>query len=642
MEGQIREKKKDKTKKMTQKMQTWTLVVFCVFLFALIGLIARIYYITTKDNYRKNALEQQSFISSVIPAKRGTITDRNGIVLAQSKLVYNLILDPKVLLTKEKYVDPTVKALIDVYGFDEKEIRNILTTKSNSSYVVLSKGLSYADKEKFQKYIEDQGKEGNNIKGVWYEEEYIRNYPLSSLASHLIGFTTSDGTGTYGIEQAYNDSLIGETGRTYGYYDSELNITRVTKDAVDGNCVISTVDANVQRVVQKYVENFLNETGAENIGVIMMDASNGEILAMQSNDSYNLNSPRDLSAVYTEEEIASMDDKAKVNALYDMWRNYCVSDAYEPGSTFKPFTVASALEENVISTTDTFICDGSETFPGGTVIKCSNKYGHGELTLAQTLMLSCNDGLMQIAAKLGRNRFATYQDHFRFGLKTGIDLPGETAGELISESNLNVTELATSSFGQSFTSSMVQMASAFASLINGGEYYAPHVVKAITDSDGNVVSEYKPLLVQKTVSEEVSEYIKETMILTVEAGTAKKAAVKGYIIGGKTGTAQKYPRADKKYLVSFLGFVQAEDREIVIYVVVDEAHDEKKMSTSATALNLAAEILEEAMPYLKVYPSGNIDYHMDTIDKKEIIADILKNPAYNPDYDESDPDLITE
>lgn len=629
----------NKTRKLTQKMQSWLTAFFCFFLVALIGLIVRICFITSKDKYVKKALEQQSYVSSVIPYKRGNITDRNGQILAESELVYNLILDPKVILSNTKYVDPSIKALTEVYGLNEAEIRQTLTEKSKSSYVILKKKLKYEDKQKFQTYVE-KASNSKYIKGVWFEEEYIRYYPYDTAASHVIGFVSTEGNGTYGIEEFYDEELRGNDGRTYGYYDSELNILRTTKEAEDGNNIVSTIDVNVQQVVQKHVEKFMDTVGADNVGVIMMDASNAEILALQSNYSFNLNTPRNIAVVYGNDAVKDLDEKAQVETLYKMWHNFCVNDGYEPGSTFKPFTVAAALDENVVTEASMFYCDGKEVFPGNVTVKCSNVNGHGNLGLAETLMLSCNDCLMQIAALEGKDMFYSYQQHFRFGDKTGVDLPGEAKGELIALKNLNATELATSSFGQSFTVNMVQMASGFASLINGGNYYKPHVVSSITNEEGAVIKKFEPVLLQKTVSEETSAFIRKAMLMTVESGTAKKAAVKGYVIGGKTGTAQKFPRADKKNLVSFLGFVSAADRDIVVYVVVDVAHDPAKMKSSATALTLASEIMEEALPYLKIYPEGEIDYHVESLTDEEIIRRLMNNPMYDPNSDESNPNVI--
>ncbi len=649
MRGKKEKPKKKKIKKFKYWMQTTLVVVFGFVVALFLVLMVRLAFLSGEDKYEKSALAQQSYVSSVIPYKRGSIQDRNGNVLAASDLMYHLILDPKVLLSKEENIDPTIWALVQAYGLEEAELRSILVEKKDSSYVVLKRQLSYAEKnllsqceEEWDMKKEQDDKLKGEIKGVWFEEEYKRSYPYESVASHIIGFTVSGDVGTYGIEQQYNDELTGVNGRTYGYYDSSLNIQKTVKEAVNGNQIVSTIDINVQRVVQRNVEDFLSSVGAENVGVIMLDANNGEVLAMQSNYSYNLNAPRDLSSAYSEEELAAMTEAQKVNAMYSVWRNFCISDAYEPGSTFKPITVAAALEEMITDVNTEYNCDGREHFGEDITIRCSNSRGHGKLSLAQTLMYSCNDALMQIAAAEGRDIFYSYQKHFLLGAKTGIDLPGETTGELIELNTLNQTELATSSFGQSFTVNMIQMASAFASLINGGTYYEPHVVMAIKNPAGATIEKINPTVVSKTVSAETSAFIKEAMYLTVQEGTATKAQVEGYMLGGKTGTAQKYPREAGKNLVSFLGFVESEDRTVVIYVVVDEAHDPEKMSKSSTASTLAATILEESLPYLKMYPEGEINYRVEMIQEEDLGTNAEDNPEYSPENNEETADVIPE
>lgn len=642
-------KKKKKINSFMYWMQTGLVVVFGILVAVFLVLMVRLAFLSGEDKYEKSALAQQSYVSSVIPYKRGSILDRNGNVLAASDLIYHLILDPKVLLSKEENVDPTIQALVEVYGFEESELRSILVEKKNSSYVVLRRQLSYAEKELLSSYEEAWAeKKGQNkdlkgeIKGVWFEEEYKRSYPYQSVASHIIGFTINGDEGSYGIEQQYDEELTGINGRTYGYYDSSLNIQKTVKEAVDGNQIVSTIDINVQRVVQRHVEEFLDTIGAENVGVVMLDANSGEVLAMQSNYSYDLNMPRDLEAFYTAEELAVMSETDKMNARYDIWRNFCISDAYEPGSTFKPMTVAAALEEMIADVDAEYVCDGKEVFSEDITIKCSNSRGHGKISLVQSLMYSCNDALMQIAAEEGRDIFYTYQKHFLLGSKTGIDLPGETTGALIDLSNLNQTELATSSFGQSFTVNMMQMASAFASLINGGTYYEPHIVMAVKNAAGATIEKHNPVVVTKTVSAETSAFIRESMFLTVREGTASKAQVAGYVMGGKTGTAQKFPREEGKNLVSFLGFVETEDRTIVVYVVVDEAHDEEMMSRSSTASTLAAAILEEALPYLKMYPEGEIKYRIELVGEDDLLTNEEDNPEYLPENNEETADVISE
>jgi len=599
-----RQREKAKVKKFKGYMQSKLLFVFFVILCAMIALIARLVFLNNRDQERfeKRVLSQQTFLSSTIPYQRGSILDRNGVVLASSDKVYNVIIEPKVVLTDEDYLEPTVEALSSVFGLDAAELTSLIHEKSTSSYQRLLKQVTIDVVDQF----ENLKKENRNIKGVWFEEEYKRIYPYGSLASHVIGYTSAGDVGTWGIEEYYNSSLNGTNGRVYGFYDSELNLTRTRKEAINGYSIVSTIDSNIQRIVEEHIKKFQEEIGANNVSVIVSNPNNGEIYAMATNLGFDLNNPYDLSAYYDEVEIASMSEEEK--ALNSMWRNFSISDTYEPGSTFKPFTVASALEEHLITPETTFQCNGVQRV-GGHNIRCNAR--HGTVTLAQSLMKSCNPSMMAIGEKEGASLFHTYQDHFFFGKKTGVDLPGESEGILISEDKLHVTELATSSFGQGFNVTMIQMVGGFASLVNGGHYYQPHVVKEIVTGQGTTIDEKEQYPINETVSTETSEFIREAMYLTVQDGTAKPAQVKGYLVGGKTGTAQKLPRSSKKYVVSFIGCVPTDDPQVVIYVVIDEVHDETKKASSTVATTLTSQILKDILPFLEVYPEGEIEYKVD-------------------------------
>ncbi len=603
-----KKKRKKQPKQFTAKMQAKLLLVFCVVLACIALLAVRLVYINKADGeaYKKRVLEQQSYVTSTVPYQRGTIYDSNGMVLAKSEKVYNIILDCKVFLTSEYYYEPSMEALCSVFGFDEAEIKAILDEKPDSQYYILKKGETITNVLAYEAIAD-----GNKyVKGVWFEEEYVRTYPYDSLASRIIGFTNSGNVGTWGVEEYYNDILNGTNGRTYGYYDSELNLQKVTKEAENGSSLVLTIDATIQSLVEKHVEGFLESKECSNIGVIVMNPNNGEIIAMTSNEEYNLNQPRDLTAWYTQAEIDAMSEEEQYNALNTIWRNFCISDTYEPGSTFKPYTIAAALEENLIEPDQKFYCPGYE-IKGGWKIYCNNKSGHGWLTLTEAIMKSCNSALMEIGELEGRDLFKMYQQSFGFGSKTGVDLPGESSGILMDVKDLNETELATSSFGQSFNVSMVQMASAFCSLVNGGYYYQPHVVKEIQSDDGAIVTEIDPILVRETITKETSDFLLNAFYETVEAGTAIHAQVDGYLIGGKTGTAQKLPRADKKYVVSFIGVVPTNDPQYIIYTVIDTPVDETYFASSYFATTLSSEILEDILPHLGIYPDGEINYHVD-------------------------------
>jgi stage V sporulation protein D (sporulation-specific penicillin-binding protein) len=596
-------------KKFTSRMQARLLLVFCVISLLMVGLMGRLVYIVQADGdkYAKQVLSRESYVSSVLPYKRGDILDCNGTVLAHSELQYRLILDPMLLLENEDRITATLKVLKEDFGIDNKTINTILKDKPKSQYVILLKNLKYDVVQTFEK---DNDK-SSEIAGIWFEEEYVRTYPNNSLASDVIGFSTTDNTGYYGIEEYYNDELNGTNGREYGYYDADLNIDRTVKEAVNGNTVVSAINADVQRIIQKKIIEFNTETGSKSTRILVMNPNNGEIIAMASDQEYNLNSPRSLEGIYTKAQIDSMTEEQKTLALNTLWKNDVISSIFEPGSTYKPMTIAGALEENLVSDSSTFYCDGSEDI-NGSIIHCSNRAGHGELTLGQALMKSCNDALMQIGAREGNDIFSQYQKIFGMGQKTGIDLPGEEAGIIVSADDMGPTDLATNSFGQNFDVNMVQMASAFSSVINGGYYYQPHVIKKIVNDNGATVKEFNKILVRQTVSAQTSDLLKQYLYQTVETGTASGAKVEGYSIGGKTGTAQKLPRADKTYLVSFLGFAPADNPQMVIYVVIDEPQNVVKQADSSIATKFASKILNEILPVLGIYPDGEIDYLLPT------------------------------
>ena len=625
------------TRKINSKMRMKLVWLFGIVVLAFVGLGIRITVINASQGkqYSKQVLSQsqQKYDSRVIPFKRGDITDRNGVVLATSEKVYKVILDCKVVNTKEEYVEPTIKALVDVLGLDEETIQEKLedeTTKS-SQYQILQSNVSINQKKAFEDYTDvssDEAKETltkeeiaerSNVKGVWFEEDYRRVYPLNSTASHLVGFTYTGDTADWGIEGYYSSTLNGVNGRQFGYYNSDDDVEQTIIDPVNGNSVQSTIDLNIQQVVEKYIDKFMTgmangprgEQGAANVGVVVANPKNGEILAMATDNPYDLNNPRDLTPYYSDEEIQEMKDNdggTMLKALYGIWQNYCISDAFEPGSTVKPLTIGAALDADVVQPTDTFVCDGYQKF-GDTMIRCSiYPRAHGTETLSDLIKHSCNDGLMQIGALLGPEEFLKYQKIFNFGSTTGIDLPGEATGILHSEENLSSgsTELASASFGQGYTCTMIQEIAAICSAINGGYYYQPHVVSKIMNEDGDVIKDIQPVVTKQTVSSDVSALIRQYMGAVMESdGTGATAKVDGYSMGGKTGTAQKYPREDKKYLVSFIGFAPLDDPQVVVYVVVDEPNAESQ-ADSLYAQYLYKGIMTEILPYLNIFQDEEV------------------------------------
>jgi len=588
------EKKRAKKIQFNKSMKLRAAIVFVGVILLLVLLNIRLYYLNQVkgDDYSIRVLNQQQYSSTILPFKRGDITDANGNLLATSVKVYNLILDPYIMYSDEDYLEPTVATLVQCFELDETELRTTLESRKESRYVVSIKKLSY---DAIKEFLAMQD-ENDNIKGVWFEEEYERKYPYSTLASDVIGFVYSGNYAEWGLEGSYNDVLNGTDGRKYGYMNQDNVQESVTIAPTNGYNLVTTIDLNIQTIVEKHIADWVEQYNPLNVAVVIQHPNNGEILAMASKTNYDLNNPRDLSGYYTEEEIAAMSAEEQLTALNEIWRNFCVSDIYEPGSTAKPLTVASALEEGLVTENSTFTCDRGEKI-GGWTIRCTKE--HGLITLAELLMYSCNDATMAIAAREGKDIFTDYQTRFNLGLKTGIDLPGEGSGLTYSANDMDSTTLATNSFGQNFNVTMVQMTSAFSSVINGGNYYEPHLVKQITNENGNTVTSIDQTLVKKTVTEETSRFIKAALARTVIDGTGKAAAVDGYTVGGKTGTAQKSDKTEAVYILSFLGFAPVDDPQVVCYVIVDEP-DVENNDSSSYASRLWSNIMTEVLPYMNI------------------------------------------
>ncbi len=598
-----RRRRRGKPKHFNRKMRITVFLVFCVCLFTFGVLLFKIYRINSKDGdrYRKEALSQQSYTNAVLNYQRGDVKDRNNTTLAVSVRKYDLVLEPRTLGKDEKKKQATVDAIAKTFGVASSVVEEVIQKKPNSMYEHIDslKELPAKKVDKFKKQIKKE-----RLEGVWFEEVYKRNYPLKTVGASIIGFMNSNNQGTYGVEEQYNSVLNGTTGREYGYFDSNMNLQRTIKEAKDGNSVVLTIDANVQKIIEDEIADFQkNGTGAKTIAMMVMNPKNGEILAMASNSTFDLNDPQNLASMYSEQKIAAMTDKEKNENLLSMWSNFCVGSAYEPGSTFKPFTIAAALDENIISGKSTFQCNGVKKV-ADREIHCSNRNGHGMLDLRHALMESCNAALMDIGLGLGRNKFSKYNKLYGFGQRTGVDLPGETSGLIHTKEELNPVELATSSFGQTQTVTMVQMLSGFSSLINGGNYYQPHLVKEIQNSNGDVVKTIDPVVVKRTTSEDTSSKLRSYLKSTVEEGTAAPAQVKGYSIGGKTGTAEKRPVSAKKYLVSFIGCEPAEDPEVAYYVIIDEPHV-KDQAHSTYATEFSSKVMKRVLPFLGQYASSS-------------------------------------
>ncbi|MBQ6786917.1 MAG: peptidoglycan glycosyltransferase [Lachnospiraceae bacterium] len=613
-----RGKKRNKIKLHRRIMREKLAVMIIIILLAFAGLCAQLVRITNDNqvDYQKKILSQQRYDSTTLPFKRGTITDANGTILAVSEKVYNVVLDCKVMLDNKKNQAPTVDALVECFGLDRTDLDKYIKEHPTSQYYVLKKRQTYDEISPFlerEKNYNEQAKKSKTdigkVTGVWFEEEYIRRYPNNTLACDVIGFTGSDNNGTYGLEEYYNDELNGTNGREYGYLNDDATLERTTVAAVDGNSLVSTIDANIQSIVEKYLIQFNEEhkdefregLGSTNSGCIVMNPNNGEILAMASYPNFDLNTPKDLSAYYTEEQIQQIqDDETYYDTLNKLWRNFCISDTYEPGSTAKVLTMAAGLETGKLTGNETYECLGSYTVADRD-ISCNLLRGHGVLDFSGALEQSCNVALMKMGESIGVRDLVKFHSIFNLGLKTNIDLAGEarTASLIFNENTMGPTELATSSFGQGFNVTMIEMACAFSSVINGGYYYEPHMVSKITNSSGNTVKNIEPRVLKQTVSATTSQMMREYLHATVAEGTGKTARPAGYAIGGKTGTAEKVPRDKKNYVVSFIGYAPADNPQVVIYVVIDEPNVEDQPHASY-ATGIVRNILTEVLPYLHI------------------------------------------
>ena len=626
-------KNESRQRKLTSKMKIKLAGVFGLFLLALVGLLVGITWINAKsgNKYTQQVLtqSQQQYTDTTVPFRRGSITDRNGTMLANSVKVYNLVLDCVEINNNEKYKEPTQNALEEYFEIEKDVVEGLLTSEKtkDSRYQILKKEVTMDEKRVFEESLEipaskeerealgeEEITRRQRVKGVYFEDTYKRIYPLGSLACDVIGFTDAGDTATWGLEGYYNSTLNGTNGRTFGYLSDSTSLEQNIINPVNGKNLTTTLDATIQEIVEKYISAFdralsagpnnkknAKKKGAENIAVVIENPNNGEILAMASSGTYDLNDPRDLSGSYTDIEIERMDDEETREALFGMWKNYCVSQNFEPGSTFKPVVVASALESGAVTENNRFICDGGEEI-GEDYVRCAvYPDNHGSESLGEVIQNSCNDGMMSIGRRMGRDLFLEYQRKFNFGTRTGIDLPSEETGLLFSEENMYEMELSTSAFGQGFNCTMIQEIAAISAVVNGGTYYQPHLVKEITDEDGKTVKNISPNIMKQPISQEVSAKVREYMGMSITSGTSKSAKVQGYSMGGKTGTAEKLNEKEKgNYLVSFIGFAPLDKPEVVIYTVVDTPNVEKQAS-STYAQYLAQAILSEVLPYMNIY-----------------------------------------
>ena len=557
------------------------LVVFtCAFLI-LTGLIGRLVYLMVFDaEYYQKRAEDLHKRERKIKAARGEIVDRNGVVLATNKTVCTI----SVIHSQIKEPERVTEILAKELEMDQAEVRKRVEKVSSMEKV----------KTNVEKEVGDKIRE-YNLDGVKVDEDYKRYYPYDSLASKVLGFTGGDNQGIIGLEVKYEETLKGSNGTILTTTDARgIELDAVAEGRIEpvaGKTLEISMDYNIQKYCEQAAEKVMREKEAESVSILVMKPDNGEILAMVNVPEFNLNDPFELN---TGEEL---EGEKLQDALNAMWRNRCINDTYEPGSTFKIITSAACLEEGVVTPEDTFSCPGYRMVEDRR-IRCHKVGGHGSETFVQGIQNSCNPVFIDIGLRLGAERFYDYFQQFGLLDLTGIDLPGEAGTIMHQVENIGLVELATISFGQSFQVTPVQMAVTVSSIINGGRRVTPHFGKAVLDREGNVLETLSYEERSGVVSEKTSKTMQTLLEGVVANGSGKNAYIEGYSIGGKTATSQTLPRSANKYISSFIGFAPAEDPQVLGMVVI---HNPQGIYYGGTiAAPVLRSIFDNVLPYLGI------------------------------------------
>ena len=567
-------------KNKTYHKKKFLLVFTCAFLI-LTGLIGRLVYLMVFDaEYYQKRAEDLHKRERKIKAARGEIVDRNGVVLATNKTVCTI----SVIHSQIKEPERVTEILAKELEMDQAEVRKRVEKVSSMEKV----------KTNVEKEVGDKIRE-YNLDGVKVDEDYKRYYPYDSLASKVLGFTGGDNQGIIGLEVKYEETLKGSNGTILTTTDARgIELDAVAEGRIEpvaGKTLEISMDYNIQKYCEQAAEKVMREKQADGVSILLMNPQNGEILSMVNVPEFNLNDPFELN---TGEEL---EGEKLQDALNAMWRNRCINDTYEPGSTFKIITSAACLEEGVVTPEDTFSCPGYRMVEDRR-IRCHKVGGHGSETFVQGIQNSCNPVFIDIGLRLGAERFYDYFQQFGLLDLTGIDLPGEAGTIMHQVENIGLVELATISFGQSFQVTPVQMAVTVSSIINGGRRVTPHFGKAVLDREGNVLETLSYEERSGVVSEKTSKTMQTLLEGVVANGSGKNAYIEGYSIGGKTATSQTLPRSANKYISSFIGFAPAEDPQVLGMVVI---HNPQGIYYGGTiAAPVLRSIFDNVLPYLGI------------------------------------------
>lgn len=559
------------------------LVVFLCATIMIFGLIGRLIYLMVFDaEYYQELAEDLHEREREIKAARGEIVDRNGVVLATNRTVCTI----SVIHSQIEDPETVIRVLSDELKMDEADVRE--RVEKVSSMEKIKTNVEKDTGDKIREY---------DLAGVKVDEDYKRYYPYDELASKVLGFTGGDNQGIIGLEVKYEEYLKGTNGTILTVTDARgIELEGVAEDRIEpvaGETLKISLDYNIQEYCEQAALKVLEEKQADSVSVLLMNPQNGEIYAMVNVPEFNLNEPFELN---TGEE-ASLSDEELQDALNQMWRNGCINDTYEPGSTFKIITSAACLEEGVVSLDDTFVCPGYRIVEDRK-IRCHKVGGHGTETFVEGIQNSCNPVFMDIGLRLGSERFYDYFEQFGLLRLTGVDLPGEAGTIMHKKEDIGTVELATMTFGQSFQITPIQLATTVSSIVNGGNRVTPHLGMAVLDGEGNVIEEFEYKTEKGIVSEETSETMQMLLESVVSEGSGKNAYIDGYSIGGKTATSQTLPRSANKYIASFLGFAPADDPRILGMVVI---HNPQGVYYGGTiAAPVLRTIYDNVLPYLGI------------------------------------------
>ena len=572
------------------------LVMLCVMFAVAMFLIGRLFYIMIgRGDYYSQQAEQLHERERAIKAPRGIIYDRNGVVLAGNRSVCTI----SVIHSQVTDPEQVIKILSENLSISEETIRKKVEKVSSREKIASNVDIEIADE--IRKY---------HLNGVMIDDDYKRYYPYDDMASKVLGFTGADNQGIVGLEVKYDSVLQGKDGYILTLTDAHgIEISNTAEhrlEPVAGNNLYTSIDANIQQYAEQEAEKALIAKEAIGVSIIVMNPNNGEIYAMVNAPEYNLNDPYtlniDINDTPQEDDAGASETEvmSKQDALNQMWRNFCVNDTYEPGSIFKTVTATAALENNVVTVNDTFVCPGFRKI-GNWTIKCHKVSGHGAETFREGIMNSCNPVFMDVGLRVGADRM--YQTYERLGLtgKTGIDLPGEAGSILHPKEDVQDVDLAVMSFGQSLQFTPIQIISAVSTIVNGGNRITPHFGMYVTDSEGNRVETYEYPVEASVISEDTSATMRELLEAVVMEGGGSKGQVEGYRMAGKTATSEKLPRGNGKYIASYIGMAPADNPQVITLVLINEPTGVYYGGTIAAPV--AKRIYENILPYLGINPT---------------------------------------